>query len=107
MVTIGPKLRNLDVKLLETSQSVSFDLSADLSDYALSNLVSLSRSYQQSVLIINEEDITVTNATLLFPRIGRDYTGIYNLSLEQNCVLDNTMTESGSLTLNVLCKWHD
>ena len=75
-------------------------------DITPSCLVNLNRMYQRSNLIEGNV-ITIRNTALSFKRISRDDTGIYNLSLKPNCVLEDdtkSMIESGSLTLNVICK---
>lgn len=106
LLTGPPRLKKVEINIIEGAKDVYVDLRIDSSAQFTSCFVSLTRSSHRSDLI-GGINMSLTNSMLFFETITRDHAGVYDLHLTRDCFEGDareTKTQSGQLTLNVLCK---
>ena len=106
-VTGPPKLKNnAEISITEGIRNVAIDLRMYLTDSVQATHFSFSKT-DKDTSAPGEFSVSLRNATLVFRTITRKHSGLYTLYLANDCGIgdtDETKTEVGSITLNVLCK---
>lgn len=89
---------------METNQSVAFEMSySNLVNSVLSNYTTITLSSPNPE--IQGNTVSITDTKILFASITRHHSGVYGLHYSQmHGNVSKTITETGNLTLNVLCK---